>query len=65
VLVFVACVMSSGAISRPRFVLTAFGIFIGAGAKLPRWVFWPVLIASAGLLAATIGWLPNTIPLTT
>lgn len=65
VLVFLVCIMSSGALSRPRFVLTAFGIFIGAGAKLPRWVFWPVLIASAALLAATIGWLPNTIPLTT
>jgi hypothetical protein len=64
-LVFLSCVLSSGAISRPRFVLTAFGIFIGAAAKLPRSVFGAVLIASAALLAATIAWLPNTIPLTT
>jgi hypothetical protein len=62
VLVFLCCVLSSGVTTKPRFVLTAVGIFIGAGAKLPRFVFWPVLIASAALLAVTVGWLPHNIP---
>jgi hypothetical protein len=62
VLVFLACVVSSGALTRPRFVQTAFGIFIGAGAKLPRFVFWPVLVASAAVLVFLIGWWPHNIP---
>jgi hypothetical protein len=62
VLVFLSCVLSSGATAKPRFVLTAVGIFIGAGAKLPRLVFWPVLIVSAALLAFTVSWLPHNIP---
>lgn len=62
VLVFLSCLLSSGATTKPRFVLTAVGIFIGAGAKLPRLVFWPVLVVSAALLAFTVGWMPHNIP---
>ena len=48
---------------QPRFVLTMFGIFIGAGAKPPRYLFWPTLVVfSAGLLAFVIGWWPHNLP---
>ena len=47
---------------KPRFIWILSGIFIGAAAKLPRWLFWPVLIASAGLLAFMVGWWPNDLP---
>jgi hypothetical protein len=40
-------------------VWSAFGLFIGLAAKLPTWLFWPVVIASAGLLAFLIGWWPH------
>ena len=60
--VFLSCVLSSGGSTRPRFVLTMFGIFIGAGAKLPRYLFWPTFVVSAGLLAFVIGWWPHNLP---
>jgi hypothetical protein len=44
---------------KPRFAWTAFGIFIGAAARLPRWLFWPVLVASAALLGYVIAWWPH------
>lgn len=44
---------------KPRFFWCLFGIFIGAAAKLPRWLFWPVTVASAGLLAFCIAWWPQ------
>ncbi len=47
---FVYLVMAQEA-AKPRFCWCLFGIFIGAAAKLPRWLFWSVAIASAGLLA--------------
>jgi hypothetical protein len=59
ILTIVLCVISFGTYTRPRFVWIAFPIFIGAAAKLPRAVYWPVLILSAaGLVFLAGGW-PN------
>ena len=44
---------------RPRYVLCAFPLFIGAAAKLPRVVYWPLLVASAAGLVFLIAWWPN------
>jgi len=44
---------------RPRYVLCAFPLFIGAAAKLPRLLYWPVLAVSAFTLVFLIGWFPN------
>jgi hypothetical protein len=44
---------------RPRYALDAFPLFIGAAAKLPRVLFWPVLVVSAAALALLIAWWPN------
>lgn len=43
----------------PRFAWTALGIFTGAGALLPRWLFWPLVIISAGLMAFLFAWWPH------
>jgi hypothetical protein len=60
VLTLLACLVSNGQSSKPRFVWSAFGIFIGfAAVKLPRWLFWTVVVASAGLLAFLFGWWPH------
>jgi hypothetical protein len=44
---------------RPRYILCSFPLFIGAAAKLPRILYWPVLIVSAAGLALLIGWWPH------
>jgi hypothetical protein len=44
---------------RPRYVLCAFPLFIGAAAKLPRVLYWPVLAVSAGSLVFLVAWWPN------
>jgi hypothetical protein len=44
---------------KPRYVWAAFGIFLGAAARLPRWLYWPAVMVSAALLAAFIGWWPH------
>jgi hypothetical protein len=59
ILVIVAAVVSSAPSIKPRLIWTAFPIFIGAAAKLPRWLYWPVVVVSAGALAFLIGWWPN------
>jgi Glycosyltransferase family 87 len=60
IVTLLACVVSNAQSSKPRFVWSAFGIFIGlAAANLPRWLFWTVVVASAGLLAFLIGWWPH------
>jgi hypothetical protein len=43
---------------RPRYILCAFPIFIGAAAKLPRVLYWPVLVLSAAGLVFLVGWWP-------
>jgi hypothetical protein len=56
-LTIVLVVVSSGAGPKPRLVWVAFPIFIGAAAKLPRAVYWPVLVLSAaGLVFVTGVW---------
>lgn len=44
---------------RPRYLLCAFPLFIGAAAKLPRVLYWPVLAVSAATLVFLIGWFPH------
>jgi hypothetical protein len=48
----------SRASPRPRYVLCAFPLFIGAAAKLPRVLYWPVLALSAAGLVLLTGWWP-------
>jgi hypothetical protein len=60
VLTVLACIVSNAQSTKPRFVWSAFGLFIGfAAVKLPRYVFWPLVVASAGLLIFLIGWWPH------
>ena len=59
ILTVLTCVVSSDESTKPRFVWAAFPIFIGAAAKLPRFLYWPVLILSAASLVFLIGWWPN------
>lgn len=59
ILLFADIVLARGAAQKPRFVLTAVGIFIGAAIKLPRWLFWPLLAVSAALLLFLVGWWPH------
>jgi hypothetical protein len=43
----------------PRFAWAALGIFTGLSAKLPRFLFWPLVAICAGLLAFLYGWWPH------
>ena len=58
-LVILLSVTTAGDINKPRFVWTAFPLFIGAAAKLPRAIYWPVLLLSAAGLVFLIGWWPH------
>jgi hypothetical protein len=49
----------SDANPRPRYVLGAFPLFIGAAAKLPRALYWPVLALSAAGLCIVVAWWPH------
>lgn len=55
ILTMLLVLTSSDGNTRPRFVWTAFPIFIGAAAKLPRAIYWPVVIVSAAVLFVFIG----------
>jgi hypothetical protein len=60
VLTVLSCIISAEQGTKPRFVWSAFGLFIGlAAARLPRWLFWPLVAVSAGMLAFLIGWWPH------
>jgi hypothetical protein len=59
ILVVVAIVTASTPGVKPRLVWAAFPIFIGMAAKLPRVVFWPLVILSAAALVYLIGWWPH------
>jgi hypothetical protein len=48
----------SRASPRPRYVWCAFPLFIGAATKLPRALYWPVLVLSAAGLVFLVGWWP-------
>ena len=54
-LTILLAVISSQAGTKPRYIWAAFPIFIGAAAKLPRAIYWPVLILSAAGLVFLIG----------
>jgi hypothetical protein len=57
ILTILLTITSSNGDTRPRFVWTAFPIFIGAAAKLPKVIYWPVLILSAvGFVILVGGW---------
>lgn len=45
---------------RPGAAWLALGIFPAAATRLPGWAYWPLLAASAGLLAFLSAWLPNS-----
>jgi len=59
ILLFINAVISNGSGPRPRMVLPALGIFLGAAACLPRRLYWPVLALSAGGLLFIVGWWPH------
>jgi hypothetical protein len=57
--IYASLIFTQEAGPTPRYLWAAFGIFIGAAAKLPRWIYWPVLVASAASLFFLVGWWPN------
>ena len=59
ILAIMLAVLSSDGGTKPRFMWIAFPIFIGAAARLPRAIYWPVLILSAAGLAFVIGVWPQ------
>jgi hypothetical protein len=59
VLAVLAFGMANATGPTPRFAWTALGIFTGMSARLPRWLFWPLVAASAALLAFLYGWWPH------
>jgi hypothetical protein len=64
VTVFLMLALSAAAGPRPSSAWLALGIFPAASAKLPRWIYWPLLVASAGLLAFLAAWWPHHLPAT-
>ena len=58
VLVVLMSVIAYGQSTKPRFVWSGFTLFIGAAAKLPKAIYWPVVILSAAGLVFLIGWWP-------
>jgi hypothetical protein len=59
VLAVLAFAMANSTGPTPRFAWTALGVFTGMSAKLPRWLFWPLVAACAALLAFLYGWWPH------
>jgi hypothetical protein len=59
VLVVLSSVVAYGQNTKPRFVWSAFPLFIGAAAKLPKFLYWPVVILSAAGLIFLTGWWPH------
>jgi hypothetical protein len=59
VVTVLSCIISAEQGTKPRFVWSAFGLFIGLAARLPQWLFWPLVAACAGMLAFLIGWWPH------
>ncbi|HEY5358643.1 MAG TPA: hypothetical protein VIJ82_13370 [Streptosporangiaceae bacterium] len=57
--ILVVAVSIADGSTKPRFIWAAFPLFIGAAAKLPRILYWPLLTVSAGALAFLIGWWPH------
>jgi hypothetical protein len=60
VLTLLACIVSNAQSTKPRFVWSGLGLFIGfAAMKLPRYVYWPLVVVSAGLLVFLVAWWPH------
>jgi hypothetical protein len=59
VLVVLSSVVAYGQNTKPRFVWSGFTLFIGAAAKLPRFLYWPVVVLSAAALVFLTGWWPH------
>jgi hypothetical protein len=59
VLVVLMCVIAYGQSTKPRFVWSGFTLFIGAAAKLPKAIYWPVVVLSAAGLVFLTGWWPH------
>jgi hypothetical protein len=59
ILLFIAVAISNGSGPRPRMAWPALGIYLGAAATLPRWLYWPALAVSAGSLFFIAGWWPG------
>jgi hypothetical protein len=59
VLAVLAFAMAESTGPTPRFAWTALGIFPGLSARLPRWLFWPLVAACAGALVFLYGWWPR------
>jgi hypothetical protein len=57
--VVLSCVIAYGQNTKPRFVWSAFTLFIGAAAKLPKVIYWPVVVISAAGLVFLTGWWPH------
>ena len=57
--IYASLILSEEAGPTPRYVWAAFGIFIGAAARLPRWLYWPILLGCAVSLFFFVGWWPN------
>jgi len=64
VTIFLMLALSATAGPRPSSAWLALGIFPAAAAKLPRWIYWPLVVASAGLLAFLAAWWPHHLPMT-
>jgi hypothetical protein len=62
VLAVLAFAMADATGPTPRFAWAALGIFTGFSARLPRWLFWPLVGICAGLLAFLYGWWPHQAP---
>jgi hypothetical protein len=58
---FASLVLSSSAGPTPRYIWPMLGIFIAAAARLPRWLYWPLLVASFLILCVLVGWWPHHI----
>jgi hypothetical protein len=58
-LVFISCAISYPSGLLPRYALTTIGIFLGYAATLPRWLYWPALAISAGIMALLAGYYPT------
>jgi hypothetical protein len=57
--VFASLILSESAGPTPRYIWPMLGIFIGAAAKLPRWLQWLTLVASLAILVFLVGWWPH------
>jgi hypothetical protein len=56
--VYASLILSASAGPTPRYIWPMIGIFIG-GARLPRWLYWPLVVASLALLFFLVGWWPH------